>query len=89
MKATFGFNEDENGLPMPSRLSGVTVQVRNNNVDQALRTLKKKMLEENVIKDAQKSEAYIQPSVKRRKEKAEARRRWLKKLRMQKDSNVG
>lgn len=88
MKANFNIVEDENGMPMPSRLAGITVSVRNNNVDQALKTLKKKMLEENVLKDFQKSEAYVPGSVKRRKEKAEAKRRWQKKLRLMKENNL-
>lgn len=82
MKSNFGFYEDEDGMPPMSKLSGVSVTVRNNNVDQAMRNLKKKMLDENVIKDFQKKEAYIPKTVQRRKEKAEARRRWQKKLKM-------
>lgn len=86
MKPSFGYYEDENGMPPASKLMGLTVIVKNNNVDQAMRNLKKKMLEENVIKDFQKSEAYVPKTVKRRKEKAEAKRRWQKKLRMMSDS---
>jgi len=77
--------EDDTGLPPVSKLSGVCVQVRNNNVDQAMRNLKKKMLEENVLKDFQKKEAYIPGTAQRRKDAAEAKRRWQKKLKMMSD----
>lgn len=85
MRPNFGHIEDENGLPPVSKLSGVAVQVRNNNVDQAMRTLKKKMLEENVLKDFQRKEAYVPRTVQRRKDAAEAKRRWQKKLKMMSD----
>lgn len=85
MKLNFDYIEDETGLPPVSKLSGLTVQVRNNNIDQAIRTLKKKMLEENVLKDLQRKEAYIPGTVKRRKDAAEAKRRWQKKLKMMND----
>lgn len=80
------FNSEDDLLPPMSKLSGISVQVRKNNVDQALRTLKKKMLEENVIKDVQKKEAFIPGTVLRRKREAEARRRWQKKLKMREDT---
>lgn len=76
------FLEDETGMPPMSKLSGTMVTVRKNNVDQAMRTLKKKMVEENVLKDYQKKEAFIPGTMLRRKREAEARRRWMKKLRM-------
>lgn len=76
------FLEDDNGLPPVSKLSGTMVVVRKNNVEQAMRTLKKKMVEENVLKDYQKKEAFIPGTMVRRKREAEARRRWMKKLRM-------
>jgi len=85
VKPIFGHMEDDTGLPPVSKLSGVCVQVRNNNVDQAMRNLKKKMLEENVLKDFQKKEAYIPGTAQRRKDAAEAKRRWQKKLKMMSD----
>lgn len=85
MKPNFGYIEDETGLPPVSKLAGLTVQVRNNNLEQAMRTLKKKMLEENVLKDLQRREAYIPGTVQRRKDAAEAKRRWQKKAKMMSD----
>lgn len=82
MKPNFGYYDDENGMPPMSKLLGLSVNVKNNNIDQALRNLKKKMLEENVLKDLQKKEAYVPKSAQRRKDKAEAKKRWQKKLKM-------
>ncbi len=51
------------------------VLVRDNNVDQALRVLKKKMQREGVFREMKERSAYEKPSVKRAREKAEAIRR--------------
>jgi len=51
------------------------VSVRDNNVDQALRALKKKLQREGVFRDMKLLQAYEKPSEKRAREKAEAIRR--------------
>jgi small subunit ribosomal protein S21 len=51
------------------------VLVRDNNVDQALRVLKKKMQREGIFRDIKQHAAYEKPSEKRAREKAEAIRR--------------
>ncbi|MEM8813961.1 MAG: 30S ribosomal protein S21 [Pseudomonadota bacterium] len=51
------------------------VLVRDNNVDQALRVLKKKMQREGVFREMKARRAYEKPSEKRAREKAEAIRR--------------
>lgn len=51
------------------------VMVRDNNVDQALRALKKKMQREGVFREMKLRQHYEKPSVKRAREKAEAIRR--------------
>ena len=53
----------------------VKVFVRDNNVDQALRILKKKMQREGVIREMKLRRAYEKPSERRTREKAEAIRR--------------
>src|SRR5262249_31304639 len=60
-----------------NNLNGVQVQVfvRDNNVDQALRILKKKMQREGVIRELKLRRAYEKPSERRTREKAEAIRR--------------
>ena len=53
----------------------VQVFVRDNNVDQALRALKKKMQREGVFREMRLRKHYEKPSEKRVREKAEAVRR--------------
>lgn len=54
------------------------VIVRDNNVDQALKVLKKKMQREGMYREMKKARAFEKPSEKRAREKAEAIRRWRK-----------
>jgi small subunit ribosomal protein S21 len=54
------------------------VLVRDNNVDQALRVLKKKMQREGLFREIKARSAYEKPSEKRAREKAEAIRRQRK-----------
>jgi small subunit ribosomal protein S21 len=56
-------------------VKSVQVMVRDNNVDQALRALKKKMQREGVFREMKLRQHYEKPSVKRAREKAEAIRR--------------
>jgi small subunit ribosomal protein S21 len=51
------------------------ILVRDNNVDQALRFLKKKMQREGLLREIKAHTAYEKPSEKRVREKAEAVRR--------------
>ena len=53
----------------------VQVLVRDNNVDQALRVLKKKLQREGVFREMKLRKAYEKPSEKRAREKAEGMRR--------------
>ena len=50
----------------------VQVVVRDNNVDQALKALKKKMQREGVFREMKLRRSYEKPSEKRAREKAEA-----------------
>lgn len=58
---------------------GFTVYVKNNDIEYAIKQLKKLLMNEGMHKDMKKKEFYEKPSQKRRREKAEARRRLLKK----------
>ncbi len=51
------------------------VSVRDNNVDQALRALKKKLQREGVFREMKLRQHFEKPSEKRAREKAEAIRR--------------
>jgi small subunit ribosomal protein S21 len=59
------------------------VLVRDNNVDQALRVLKKKMQREGIFREMKARSAYEKPSEKRAREKADAIRRARKLARKQ------
>ena len=57
------------------------VFVRDNNVDGALRVLKKKMQREGVFREMKLRRQYEKPSEKRAREKAEGVRRYRKAMR--------
>ena len=59
------------------------VFVRDNNVDQALKALKKKLQREGVFREMKLRKAYEKPSVRKAREKAEAIRRARKLARKQ------
>jgi small subunit ribosomal protein S21 len=59
------------------------VLVRDNNIDQALRVLKKKMQREGVFREMKQRRAYEKPSERKTREKAEAIRRARKLARKQ------
>ena len=59
------------------------VFVRDNNVDQALKVLKRKMQREGVFREMKRCKAYEKPSERKNREKAEAIRRARKAARKQ------
>jgi small subunit ribosomal protein S21 len=59
------------------------VLVRDNNVEQALRVLKKKLQREGLFREMKARRAYEKPSEKRTRQKAEAVRRSRKLARKQ------
>jgi small subunit ribosomal protein S21 len=64
------------------------VFVRDNNIDQALRILKKKMQREGIFREIKKRSAYEKPSERKSREKAEAIRR-IRKLARKKAQREG
>jgi len=64
------------------------VLVRENNVEQALRVLKKKMQREGIFREMKRRSAYEKPSERKTREKAEAIRR-SKKLARKKMQREG
>jgi small subunit ribosomal protein S21 len=63
--------------------SPLQVIVRDNNVDQALKVLKKKMQREGVFREMKSRRSYEKPSEKRARQRAEAVRRARKLARKQ------
>ena len=65
------------------------ILVRDNNVDQALRLLKKKLQREGILREMRQREHYEKPSVKRAREKAEGVRRSHKLAKKKLDREMG
>ena len=80
------------GMEPFGRKGGTRVQVvvRDNNVDQALRALKKKLQREGVFREMKLRNYYEKPSEKKARQKAEAvrRARKLARKRAQRESGV-
>jgi small subunit ribosomal protein S21 len=68
----------------------VQVLVRDNNVDQALRALKKKMQREGIFREMKLRSHYEKPSERKAREKAESirRARKLARKRAQREGNA-
>ena len=59
---------------------GLFVEVRNNDINWALRKFKKKVQEDGLLQEYKERQFYTKPSEKRKRAKAAGRARWLKKL---------
>ena len=60
--------------------AGLTVQVRNNDINGALRVLKKRMQTEGVLNEIRERKAFRSKGEKKRLAAAAGRRRWMKKI---------
>jgi small subunit ribosomal protein S21 len=60
---------------------GLVVEVRDDNVNVALRKFKKKVEESGKLIDSVKRQHFEKPTTERKRKKGAARARWLKKLR--------
>ncbi len=60
--------------------SGMKVEVRNNDVNGALRVLKKRMQAEGIFNEVRERAHFKTKGEKKRLAKAAGRRRWLKKI---------
>jgi small subunit ribosomal protein S21 len=66
------------------RPQGMVVQVRDGNVEKAIRVLKKKMLKNGIFQELRERQYYESKGTKRRKSKAAAIRRYKRKMEKQK-----
>jgi small subunit ribosomal protein S21 len=64
-----------------SNSRGPTVEVREANINVALRKLKKKVEEGGVLLEVLANQHYEKPTTERKRKKGAARARWLKKIR--------
>ena len=60
----------------------IEVSVRNNNVDKAMRVLKKKLMKEGLLQELRTRQYFIKPSLKKREEKKQQIRRIKKDQRL-------
>lgn len=56
----------------------IEIRVFNNNVEKAIRVLKKKMLKDGIIKELKQRRYYEKPSERKLREQKENIRRWRK-----------
>ena len=65
---------------------GLKIEVRNGNVEQAMRVMKRKLMKEGVMKELRARESYEKPSERKRRKKKEGianYKKKQKKLRLQ------
>jgi small subunit ribosomal protein S21 len=67
-------------MAFENSLTGSTVYVRNDNVEQALRKFKKKIQDSGLLQEVRDRGEYIKPTIVRKKKAAAAKQRWKKKL---------
>jgi len=60
----------------------VEIQVLDNNVEKAIRVLKRKLQQEGLFREMKQRKFYEKPSVKRKRKEKEAQRRLRKKMRL-------
>jgi len=63
-----------------SPLNGSIVYVKNDNVEQAIRKLKKKVQDSGLLQELRDREAYEKPTTKKKRKASAAKNRWKKKL---------
>jgi len=59
-------------------LKGLYVEVRNNDVNRAMRKLKKMINNEGILQEMRERESFEKPSMTKKKARAAARKRWVK-----------
>ena len=58
----------------------ITVEVRNGNLEKAMRVLKKKVMKEGIIKEVKRRQFYQKPSEIKREKKKEGIKNFKKKM---------
>jgi small subunit ribosomal protein S21 len=70
------------------RQKGLYVEVHNNDVNKAMRKLKKMIQSEGLFQTLRDRERFEKPSMQRKKAKVRAEKRWQKKLREMKTAGI-
>ena len=81
--------ESFNKRPRPPKLPGMAVAVVDNNVEKAMRKLKKMLLKEGVMQELRDRRYYMKPSFVKREDKKRAIRRAAKLRREQEMAEFG
>ena len=84
-----GYNKRDNRNPRPPKLPGMAVAVVDNNVEKAMRKLKKMLLKEGVMQELRDRRYYMKPSFVKREDKKRAIRRAKKLQREQEMAEFG
>jgi small subunit ribosomal protein S21 len=71
-------------MAFENSLKGSTVYVKNDNVEQAMRKFKKKMMDSGLLQELRDREHYEKPTAVRKKKASAAKNRWNKKVQSQK-----
>jgi small subunit ribosomal protein S21 len=66
--------------PKSTRKGGARVEVKDGNVDKALRKFKNKIQESGLLEEVRERMEYVKPCVRRLKDENQARRRWLRQV---------
>ena len=66
---------------------GLSVEVRNGDINSALRKFKKKVQDSGLLQELRDREFYEKPTTKRKREKAQAVSRWKKKVKQQEEQH--
>jgi|SaaInl5LU_22_DNA_1037371.scaffolds.fasta_scaffold63341_3 small subunit ribosomal protein S21 len=66
-------------------IKGTTIYVKNNDISRALRKLKKKMQTEKIFQNLKDKQHFEKPSLKRKKARASAVKRWKKYVAQRED----
>ena len=66
---------------MPKVVSAVRIHVAENQIEPALKALKKHMLKDGIFQEMKRRAFYEKPSVKRKRKQAQARKRRRKAMR--------
>ena len=78
-------NHKYNKRKQESNKDGLTVEVRDGNVEKAIRVLKKKVIQNGIIQEVRERQFYESKGTKRRKAKAAATRRYKRNMQKRKE----
>jgi len=78
-------NHNYNKRKQESNKDGLTVEVRDGNVEKAIRVLKKKVIQNGIIQEVRERQFYESKGTKKRKAKAAATRRYKRNMQKRKE----